>query len=139
MNTHLARAGVFRAAIGVACLCDANPAQAQAPVSEKAFQWTGELRAGDCGQVEATLVLQSDGHAHFRSATYTYETHTGDYWWSSFQLQDASGVNVQVIPYHRGPRMDDGSPPPRYHFDFDFDFNPANFNSIENVSYRFKC
>jgi hypothetical protein len=35
--------------------------------------------------------------------------------------------------------MDDGHPPPRYHFDFDFTFDASKFNAVQKVEYGRKC
>lgn len=81
--------------------------------------------SGDCHQIEGTLVLQSDGKAHFSCVTWTDQTHSGDYWHVGFEFLDHSGVSLFHSPMHTGPRMDDGHPSPRYRWSFDFTFDPA--------------
>ena len=100
----------------------------------------GPLSAGDCVEVDgATLTQGSDGAATFDCVTFTNHTHSGDYWWAGFLLQDKDGVTLHDEPYHEGPRMDDGDPPPRYRWGFSFNFNPSIFNAITQVYYSFKC
>lgn len=94
---------------------------------------------GDCHQIEGTLTLQSDGKAHFSCVTWTDQTHSGDHWWAGFQLLDHSGVTLHTQPYHQGPRMDDGNPPPRYRWSFDFTFDPAIYGQVTQARQSFKC
>jgi hypothetical protein len=99
-----------------------------------------QLFAGNCVEVAgATLTLRSDGSATWLCVTFTNETHSGDYWWAGFLIQDKDGVTLHNEPYHEGPRMDDGSPPPRYRWGFNFNFDPGIFNAITQVYYSFKC
>lgn len=104
----------------------------------KAFYW-GELKAGDCRQIEGALILRSDGTARFDAVTWTWTTHSGDYWHTGLPLTDSSGVVLHNEPYHQGPRMDDGSPPPRYRWGFDFTFDRNKFSQIQAVRQSFKC
>jgi len=105
----------------------------------KTATW-GSLKVGDCAEEPgATLTLRSDGTASFECVTFTYSTHSGDYWWAAFQLQDKDNVTLHSEPFHKGPRMDDGHPPPRYRWGFAFKFDPAKFNAIAKVLYAYKC
>jgi Family of unknown function (DUF6294) len=85
------------------------------------------------------LLLYDNGNAHFHSVVFTNETHSGDYWWTGFYLQDADKVTLATIDYHKGPRMDDGDPPPRYDFDFDFNFDSSIWGRIAFVTEFYKC
>jgi hypothetical protein len=107
-------------------------------IPSKIFTW-GELRAGDCHQIEGKLELRMDGTAAFTSVTWTDSTSSGDYWWSGMLLQDSSGVTLHNEPYHRGPRMDDGNPSPRYHFNYNFTFDKTQFPAIVKVVQSSKC
>ena len=106
-------------------------------IATKTFTWAELMKGccsppykGDCHQVEGTLVIQSDGKAHFSCVTWTVSTHSGDNWKVGFALQDHSGVTLFNSPMHTGPRMDDGHPPPRYRWGFDFTFDPGIYDNI---------
>jgi hypothetical protein len=77
-----------------------------------------QLFAGNCVEVAgATLTLRSDGSATWLCVTFTNETHSGDYWWAGFLIQDKDG----------------------YRWGFNFNFDPGIFNAITQVYYSFKC
>jgi hypothetical protein len=107
-------------------------------LASKVATWP-RLFSGDCVMENGRLVLLSDGAAHFTSITWTNQTHSGDYWWSSFQFRDVNGVVLGNEPWHKGPRMDDGDPPPHYNCNFDFRFDPAIFGAIGQVVMGYKA
>jgi hypothetical protein len=106
----------------------------------KVFPW-GRLFAGDCVMDNATLVMLSNGVAHFTSVVFTNHTHSGDHWWTSFQFRDANNVVLGFKGNHEGPRMDDGNggPPPHYNFNFDFNFDPAIWGPLAIVIQGYSC
>jgi hypothetical protein len=109
-----------------------------AQLSYQTCSWD-TLYAGDCVQTVGVLRLNDDGSAHYHSVMYTNETHSGDYWWTGFFLQDGDKVTMAAIDYRKGPQMDDGDPPPRYDFDFDFNFDPSIWARIAFVTEFYKC
>jgi hypothetical protein len=123
---------------GVASAGRVESLSANPNVAVKTFTW-GEIRAGDCHQIEGTLELRSDGTATFKCVTWTDSTHSGDYWWSGLLLQDHSEVTLHNEPYHKGPRMDDGHPSPRYRWSYDFHYDASKFNDITKVRQSSKC
>jgi len=123
--------------VGLICLVPLS-ARPTAPES-KNFKWSQEFRAGDCGSDTVSVVLDSNGNGHLASVSWTRTTHSGDYWWWSVVGQDAQKVQIWSVPYHRGPRMDDGHPSPRYHNDFDFNFPAGQFAKTAYVVLGSKC
>lgn len=107
-------------------------------IETKTFNWP-EIRKGDCHQIEGTLVLQSDGKAHFSCVTWTDSTHSGDYWHAGFEFLDHSGVTLFHSPMSTGPRMDDGHPSPRYRWTFDFTFDPGIFSGVVQIRQYCDC
>ena len=107
-------------------------------VATKTFTWE-PIKVGDCHQIEGTLELRADGTATFKCVTWTDSTSSGDYWWSGLLLQDHSGVTLHNEKYHKGPRMDDGHPSPRYRWSYDFNFDQSKFNEISKVVQSSKC
>ena len=108
--------------------------------ASKTFTWN-QLQVGNCIQDNATLTMLSDGTAHFTSIVFTNQTHSGDHWWTSFDLRDADKVRLGTVPFHEGPRMDDGNggPPPHYNFNFDFTFDPAIWARVAIIYNGYKC
>lgn len=115
-----------------------NESMTEGSIATKVAQWD-EIRKGDCHQIEGTLVLQSDGVAHFKCVTWTDSTHSGDYWHAGFEFQDQLGVALfHSLMYHI-PRMDDGHPSPRYSWGADFNFDPNIFNAATYVLQACDC
>ena len=103
------------------------------------FKWADDFRAGDCHSDTVSVVIRSDGSGRLTSISWTNKTHSGDYWWWSIEGMDANKVVIWTVPYHRGPRMDDGHPAPRYHNDFDFKFDAAKYPGTAFLSVGGKC
>jgi hypothetical protein len=118
-------------------LIDTRAAAAQ--LVTKTFVWPMDIRAGDCSQVTAKLILRSDGTAHFSSVVWASQTQTGETFWTRFVLRDASKESLIDTPLMRGPRMEEGVPAPRYPFDFDFTFDASKFKDIIYVSIDSRC
>src|SRR5512132_3723471 len=78
---------------------------AAAQLTTKTIVWPMDIRAGDCSQVKAKLVLRSDGTAHFSSVVWANQTQTGETLWTRFVLRDASKESLIDTPLTRGPRM----------------------------------
>ena len=120
---------------------ESTKAQVNNTVLEKYFPFSGTMKAGDCGSDNVSVVIRSDGSAHLASVSWTWSTHSGDYWWWGVDGLDAQQVKLWSVPFHKGPRMDDGNggPPPRYHNDFDFTYDASKYNPTEYVRLWYKC
>jgi Family of unknown function (DUF6294) len=125
----------------VAALALALPSagHSAAAVESKTFTWSDTFRAGDCGSDTVSVVLRSDGTGHLSSVSWTWTTHSGDYWWWAIEGLDQQKVQLWNLPFHKGPRMDDGHPPPRYHNDFDFNFDPSKYAGTAYLRLASKC
>jgi Family of unknown function (DUF6294) len=110
-----------------------------AKAQSNTFRWDGQFRSGDCGSDTVSVVLDSNGNGHLKSISWTWHTHSGDYWWWGVIGYDVNGVQLWTIPFHEGPRMDDGNPPPRYNNDFDFDFPADQYNGTVKLNLASKC
>jgi hypothetical protein len=112
-----------------------------AVAQSKTFAWDDSFRSGDCGSDTVSVVLDDNGVGHLKSISWTRSTHSGDYWWWSLSGYDKDGIRLWSIPWHKGPRMDDGEggPPPRYNNDFDFQFPAGQFQNTETVRLGSKC
>jgi hypothetical protein len=106
----------------------------------KVVRWDRLWVGNCCEEPGATLTLASDGAATFECVTFTNSTHSGDYWWAAFQLQDKDKVTLHSERYHKGPRMDDGEghAPPRYRWSFNFSFDASKFEQIAGVLYSYR-
>lgn len=108
------------------------------PVFSRMFKY-GHLTDGDCNQIEGTLIIRSDGTATFTCVTWTNSTHSGDYWWTAFRLTDSAGVITHNEPFHSGPRMDDGNPPPRYRWGFNFNYDGSKYLQTTVAYQGYRC
>lgn len=107
-------------------------------VRSKSVTW-GELRAGDCHQIEGRLTFFSNGTGTWSCTTWTDHTHSGDTWRSSFQVLTGGGAGLFNLGTYNGPRMDDGNPSPRYNWGNPFTFDPNQFDAIGQVNQRYSC
>jgi len=112
---------------------------AAASLVTKTFAWHMDVEVGECMQVKATLVLRSDGTAHFSSVVWASPTHTGQDLWTRFVLRDASKASVIDTPLKKGPLLEHGIPAPKYPFDFDFTFDASKFTDIQYASIDSRC
>jgi hypothetical protein len=110
-------------------------------VQEKRFEWDETFRAGDCGSDTVSVVIRSDGTGHLSSISYTYSTHSGDYWWWSISGYDSDDIRLWGTPRHRGPRMDDanGRRGRRYRNEFDFSFPANQFGNTVGLRLSSSC
>lgn len=102
---------------------------------DQTWVW-GSLHAGDCQQDNGTVVIRSDGTGEFSADTLTYHTHSGDIWHTIVKFYTTAGFYLFSTPSLDSPRMDDGNPPPRYHWTRSFVFNPSHFSNVGQV-YQF--
>ncbi len=112
-------------------------ARAQA-VQSVVFTW-GELRFGDCHQINGRLTLSSDGTGSWSCTTWTDHTHSGDNWQCHFDVLSGDGASLFNTPQFTSPRMDDGDPPSRYQWGNAFAFNPDLFDAIGQVEQSYSC
>jgi hypothetical protein len=106
----------------------------------KTFVWKDQkIWDGDCGADNLSVVINSNGEGQVKSVTWTKETHSGDYWWWSFEGLDAQNVRLWKTPEHKGPRMDDGHPSPRYHFDYNFNFDSSKYSKTVSIRPWKRC
>jgi hypothetical protein len=96
----------------------------------KVFVW-GENRAGECHQVNAILVIRSDGTASFDADTWT-RTHWTDVWNSIITLYGRGDIKMGETVQFRSPGMKVNADGPGhlYHNHFDFTFPPEHFRDI---------
>ncbi|MFE0019639.1 DUF6294 family protein [Amycolatopsis sp. NPDC059021] len=128
----LATAGVA-ALVGVPAAQAATgpaPVGASSTLEVKSAVW-GELHVGDCQQNNGTMVIRSDGTGDWSATTFTYHTHSGDVWHSSFDFYTTAGYHLFGAGTFDSPRMSDGNPPPKYNWGGHFTFNPADFNGVD--------
>ncbi len=112
-----------------------NESEAMAqPSSEKLdfvfFNWP-EIGRGDCRQRGGRLTLYSDGTGFWSCTTWTYHTTTHDVWHCNFIIRSAQGAELFRTPRFSSPDMDDGNPPPEYHWGKPFVFNPDLFEAAK--------
>jgi len=97
------------------------------------------FRAGDCQSNQVIVTIRSDGTGHLGSVSWTSSTHSGDYWWWEVDGYDARNLKLWTVPSHRGPRMNDGSPPPTYANDFDFTYPAGQFDPTTSITLFYSC
>jgi len=108
------------------------------PPRSKVFQW-GQLDSGNCHQINGTLTITDDGWGRFECITWTDQTHTGDSWNHNFRIMDSQGVRMFDTWEQSGPRMDDGSPPPRYRWQTSFGYDKSVFDRIAQAVQFYSC
>lgn len=86
-----------------------------------------------------TLTFLSNGTGTWSCTTWTDHTHSGDTWAASFSVLAANGAGLFNLGEFRGPRMDDGDPPPRYGWSRGFAFNPDQFDAIASATEHYSC
>lgn len=106
-------------------------------IGNTAFTWS-EIKEGNCHQIDGLLTLRSDGTAHFSCTLWTDKTRFGDAWRTNFSLNYPGG-RWELMPWHQGPRMNDGCPSPRYDWEFDFTFPSSIYEGITKVSQNCGC
>ncbi|MFD8500036.1 DUF6294 family protein [Amycolatopsis sp. NPDC059657] len=109
------------------------------------FTW-GELRVGDCHQINGTLTFYSDGTGYWSARTWTDSTHSGDIWHTRFQIVAGAGAGEFFVPTppkphdfptFDSPRMDDDGQ--RYDWGQPFTYDKLYFNSAREVYQRYSC
>jgi hypothetical protein len=98
-----------------------------------------ELHSGDCQQDNGALTFYSNGTGTWTCTTLTHHTHFGDVWHSSFDVKANDGTHLFNLGTFDSPRMDDGSPPPRYNWAARFTFRPDLFDLIGRVTQHYSC
>lgn len=110
-------------------------------IREKVVAWA-EIRTGNCHQTSGTLIIRSDGTAHFECVTWTEISHSaGNHWFAGFRMQDREGVTLHHEPYHAGPEMHDAvdHPGPHHRWGFDFTYDASKFDLIAQIWQDSKC
>ena len=97
------------------------------------------LHKGDCQMLNPTLTFKSDGTGRFTAKVLTLHTHSGDSWRIRFVAKNQAGVELFQMGEWKGPRMDDGNPPPVYAFSQSFTYDPLNFNVVSRISAISSC
>ena len=85
------------------------------------------------------MTIYADGSGWFEAVTFTNVTHSGDVWHAGFSIQDKDGVELYATAIQNSPRMNDGSPPPRYRWGFDFQMSAADVPNAFQVVYEYSC
>jgi hypothetical protein len=115
----------------VLSVSSANAATAKvSPFDAKSAGWA-ELHVGDCQQDHGTITLNSDGTGTWSADTLTYQTHSGDVWHSSFDFYTTAGTHLFFEGTFNSPTMNDGNPPPVYHWAHDFTFDAALYSAVD--------
>ena len=107
-------------------------------VRSKSVSW-GELRSGDCHEINGVLTFYSNGTGSWSCTTWTDQTHSGDTWQSNFQVLTGAGAGLFNLGPFKSPRMDDGNPPPRYNWGNPFSFNADQFDAIGRANQSYSC
>jgi hypothetical protein len=124
--------------VGIALAQDHKVGMAENRPDAKVFRW-GELQAGDCHMVGATLVIHSNGTASFDSQVWTH-THGTDVWHSTIHLLGQGGElgksgtnNSPGMPHnHDGPGN-------KVNFHYDFTFPATNFVRVTDAVEHGEC
>ena len=66
------------------------------------YTWD-EINAGDCHQINGTLVFRSDGVVTFDAIVWTDHTDSGDVWHSSFSVSDNDNVYLLSLDQRDSP------------------------------------
>ena len=107
-------------------------------LAARSFFW-GQLHAGDCQQDNGTITLNDDGTGTWSADTLTYQTHSGDIWHSSFDFYTAAGTHLFFVGTFDSPRMNDGNPPPVYHWSHDFTYDAALYGAVGRIIQHSSC
>lgn len=104
----------------------------------KIFRW-GEIMAGNCHQLGATLEIRSNGTATFTSRLWTHSAGT-DYWHSTVVLRERQG-ELDRSPRVTSPAIGHPKDGPKHQIDFnyDFDFLASDFRSITEAVEHSEC
>jgi hypothetical protein len=104
------------------------------------FCW-GELRRGDCHEINGVLTLWADGRGDWKCRTWTDHTHSGDEWDCWFAFKDSRGFFIGVtddphsapisVGVFKSPRMSDGGP--RYDWGAQFVFPGNRFEALRHA------
>lgn len=133
---------IAAAVIGAALVLSVSSASAAtadvSPFAAKTFTW-GQLHAGDCQQDNGTITLNSDGTGTWTADTLTYQTHSGDVWHSSFDFYTTAGTHLFFEGTFDSPRMNDGNPPPVYHWGHDFTFDASLYSAANRAIQHSSC
>ena len=119
-------------------LVEAQSIAAPKVVQSKVFTY-GSLHHGDCEQDGGSITFHSDGTGTFVCTTLTYKTHSGDTWRAEFAVKGSNGATLFSTATFAGPRMNDGNPPPKYHWAAQFSFEPDWFQGIASVTQNYSC
>ena len=103
----------------------------------KTVSWPQE-NVGDCSQLNATLVFESDGSGVFSCSTWTNHTVFGDTWHSTFVVYDANNVRLFILGEWDSPSMNVGHTP-GIGWSYQFKFPAAQFEAIASVTQNFSC
>ncbi|WP_063804327.1 DUF6294 family protein [Streptomyces roseifaciens] len=106
--------------------------------ASRAFVW-GVLRAGDCEQSNGRIEFRTDDSGTWSCTTRTFSTSTGDIWHARFTVRNAGGLTLFETPTFDSPEMDDGNPPPLYHWSREFIYDSSIFNEIAGVVQHYSC
>lgn len=93
------------------------------------YYWRdGELRAGDCHQINGTLMFRSDGAASFDADVWTDHTNSGDIWHSSFIVDRDDLTRLLDIGQIDSPKTYGA----HVHMHGDFHYDPSKFSQLPN-------
>lgn len=73
------------------------PSGGRDPAYQYRYYYWNEINAGDCHQINGTLMFRSDGVGTFDATVWTDHTSSGDVWHSTFDLSDNDGIFLFVI------------------------------------------
>jgi hypothetical protein len=103
----------------------------------KTVKWL-QMNVGDCSQLNATLVFESDGSGVFSCSTWTNHTVFGDTWHSTFAVYDVNNVRLFTLGEWDSPSMNVGNTP-GIAWSNQFKFPAAQFEAIDNVTQYYSC
>ncbi|MCU1684563.1 MAG: hypothetical protein JWQ81_5302 [Amycolatopsis sp.] len=140
LKPALAIAAIGTALLAAAPAAQAAPQNAVRTLEVRSATW-GQLHSGDCQQDNGTIVLHSDGTGDWSADTLTRHTHSGDVWHTNLDFYTTAGFHLFSAGEFNSPRMNDGNPPPRYHWAAHFVFDPAEFNGVDifRTLQRYSC
>jgi hypothetical protein len=97
-----------------------------------------QYNVGDCSQVNATLIFESDGSGVFSCSTWTNHTVWGDTWHSTFAVYDAHNVRLFVLGEWDSPSMNVGNRP-GVAWSYQFKFPAAEYEAIASITPYYAC
>jgi hypothetical protein len=103
----------------------------------KTVTWL-QMNVGDCSQLNAKLVFESDGSGVFSCSTWTNHTVFGDTWHSTFVVYDVNNIRLFILGEWDSPSMNVGNTP-GISWSIQFKFPAAQFEAIDNVTQSYSC